>query len=81
MNAASGSLIALFTIARAAGLAVLVTEALFLWSGRRELAVAAESAERAMPGQVQLVSRFFWAATPAVVLAGLALWSLASVAH
>lgn len=80
MNAASGSLIAVLTIARAAGLAVLVTEALFLWFSQRELSVAIEPGQSA-PAQAQLASRFFWAATPAAVLAGLALWCLASVAH
>lgn len=69
--AASGSLIFVLTIARAAGLAVLATEALFLWSRRRE-----SSPEQQGP----VAARFFWAATPAAILAGLALWCMASVA-
>lgn len=69
--AASGSIIAVLTIARAAGLAVLATEALFLWSRRRE---------SASPQPDPLAARFFWAATPAALLAGLALWCMASLA-
>ena len=54
----------IFTIARFAALAVLATEALFLWSRRREPA-----AERA-----PAFARIFWALTPAVILAGLCFW-------
>jgi heme/copper-type cytochrome/quinol oxidase subunit 2 len=75
MDAAAGSLIAVLTIARVAGLFVLATEALFLWTRRRDLAAPA-----AEPQQGPALGRFFWAATPALILAGLALWCLASVA-
>jgi hypothetical protein len=61
----------LWTLMRGAALAVLATEAIFLWSRRREPQVALSSAQAA--------ARLFWAATPAVLLVGLALWCLASV--
>ena len=60
--------LALWTITRLAALAVLATEALFLYSRRREAAVLGPN-----------VSRFFWAATPALILAGLSLWCLAAI--
>jgi heme/copper-type cytochrome/quinol oxidase subunit 2 len=59
--------LAIWTIARAAAVAVLATEALFLWSRRRN----ANGAERP--------SRVFWALTPALILAGLCFWCTASV--
>jgi hypothetical protein len=71
MDAASGPFVAVLTIARAVGLAVLATEALFLWSRR---------GESALSPQPPFFSRLFWAATPAAVLASLALWCLSSVA-
>ena len=52
----------IWTIARFAALAVLATEALFLWTRRRG------SQEHA--GQ----SRVFWALIPALLLAGLCVW-------
>lgn len=55
----------IWTIARFAALAVLATEALFLY-GRRH------AKEQIAYGPVG--SRFFWALTPAVLLAGLCLW-------
>src|SRR4051812_19010470 len=60
--------LAIWTIARAAAVAVLATEALFLWSRRNKAA-------EARPG----VSRIFWALTPALLLAGLCFWCTASV--
>jgi heme/copper-type cytochrome/quinol oxidase subunit 2 len=61
----------LWTLMRAAALVVLATETIFLWMRRRE-------PEPAMtPGQA--AARLFWAATPAVLLAGLALWTLSAV--
>jgi len=61
--------LALWTITRLAALAVLVTEALFLWSRRSEPSSAGP-----------LTARFVWAATPALILAGLSLWCLGSLA-
>jgi hypothetical protein len=60
--------LAIWTIARAAAVAVLATEALFLWSRRNR-------ASDAQPG----LSRIFWALVPAVILAGLCFWCTASV--
>lgn len=71
MDAASGPFVAVLTIARAVGLVVLATEALFLCSRRRDSALSP---------QPPFFSRLFWAATPAAILAGLALWCLSSVA-
>jgi heme/copper-type cytochrome/quinol oxidase subunit 2 len=65
--------IVLWTVMRVAALSVLATEALFLWTRRRE----PEPSHTA----VQSLARIFWAATPAVLLAGLALWCLASLAQ
>jgi hypothetical protein len=56
---------------RGAALSVLATEALFLWTRRRDPAPAGTAA--------QSLARVFWAATPAVLLAGLALWCLAAL--
>ena len=56
----------IWTIARFAALAVLATEALFLYTRPRE--------QPAYAG-----SRFFWALTPAVLLAGLCFWCTLSV--
>ena len=53
----------IWTIARFAALAVLATEALFLWTRRRGDAIQGPAG-----------ARFFWALTPAVLLAGLCLW-------
>jgi hypothetical protein len=53
----------IWTIARFAALAVLATEALFLWTRRRDAAL-----------QGRASARFFWAVIPAVLLAGLCLW-------
>jgi heme/copper-type cytochrome/quinol oxidase subunit 2 len=61
--------ILLWTLMRGAALAVLATEAIFLWTRRRE----------PQPTAAQAASRLFWATTPAVLLAGLALWCLFSV--
>jgi hypothetical protein len=57
----------IWTIARFAALAVLATEAMFLFVRRRD----------ARDGPAG--SRFFWALTPALLLAGLCLWCTASV--
>jgi len=62
--------ILLWTLMRGAALAVLATEAVFLWTRRRE----------PEPTSAQAAVRLFWAATPAVLLAGLALWCLSSIA-
>jgi hypothetical protein len=59
--------LAIWTIARAAAVAVLASEALFRWARR--------NAPPAVPG----VSRIFWALTPALILAGLCFWCTASV--
>jgi len=59
----------IWTIARFAALAVLATEALFLYARRREAQVV-----RAPAG-----ARIFWALTPAVILLGLCFWCTASV--
>jgi heme/copper-type cytochrome/quinol oxidase subunit 2 len=60
--------LAIWTIARAAAVAVLATEALFLWSRRRNASAGGERP-----------SRVFWALTPALLLAGLCFWCTASV--
>jgi hypothetical protein len=59
--------LAIWTIARAAAVAVLATEALFLWARRRD------TAEQRGP------SRVFWALIPALLLAGLCFWCSASI--
>ena len=56
----------IWTIARFAALAVLATEALFLYTRRRE--------PREAPP-----SRVFWALTPALLLAGLCFWCSNSI--
>jgi hypothetical protein len=60
--------LAIWTIARAAAVAVLATEALFLWARRSDTT-------RASAGP----SRIFWALTPALLLAGLCFWCTASL--
>jgi heme/copper-type cytochrome/quinol oxidase subunit 2 len=62
--------ILLWTLMRGAALAVLATEAIFLWTRRRE----------PEPTAAQAAARLFWVATPAVLLAALALWCLSSIA-
>jgi hypothetical protein len=62
------SLVLFWTITRAAALAVLATEAVFLL--RR-----ARSAHPEGTG----TSRFVWSATPALMLAGLSLWCLVAL--
>jgi heme/copper-type cytochrome/quinol oxidase subunit 2 len=64
--------ILLWTLMRGAAVAVLATEAMFLWTRRREPEPAVTAGQAA--------ARLLWAATPAVLLVGLALWCLASVA-
>ena len=59
--------LAIWTIARFAALAVLASEALFFYARRRD-------------PQPRPPAAIFWAATPAVLLAGLALWCLSSIA-
>ena len=54
----------IWTIARFAALAVLATEALFLYARRRD----------AQPAATPAGSRLFWALTPAVLLLGLCFW-------
>jgi hypothetical protein len=60
--------LAIWTIARAAAVAVLATEALFLWARRKGPA-------RSSYGP----SRIYWALTPALLLAGLCFWCTASL--
>ena len=62
----------IWTITRFAALAVIASEALFLYSRRRDPATLPE---------VPASSRFFWALTPALLLAGLAFWCFVSVAQ
>ena len=62
----------IWTIARFAALAVIATEALFLWSRLRQPAGAPEA-----PAS----SRLYWALTPALLLAGLSFWCFVSVAQ
>ncbi len=57
----------IWTIARFAAIAVLATEALFVYARRRE-------------PRAHAPSRVFWALTPAVLLAGLCLWCTSYVA-
>ena len=59
----------IWTIARFAALAVLATEALFMYARRRDAQVA-----RGPAG-----ARLFWALTPAVLLLGLCFWCSAFV--
>ena len=54
----------IWTIARFAALAVLATEALFLYTRRRD--------PQTLRGPAG--ARFFWALTPAVLLLGLCFW-------
>jgi heme/copper-type cytochrome/quinol oxidase subunit 2 len=61
------AMLAIWTIARAAAVAVLATEALFIWSRRKD------------PERAAGPSRIFWALTPALLLAGLCFWCTASV--
>jgi hypothetical protein len=56
----------IWTIARVAALAVLATEALFLFVRRRD-------------AQSYGPSRVFWALTPALLLAGLCFWCTVAV--
>ena len=61
-----------WTIARFAALAVVATEALFLWTRRRAPAGAPVA---------PATSRLVWSLTPALLLAGLAFWCFVSVAQ
>jgi hypothetical protein len=63
--------ILLWTVLRGAALAVLATEAIFLAMRLRETQEKTSS--------LQAASRIFWALTPAVLLAGLALWCAATL--
>jgi hypothetical protein len=58
--------LAIWTIARFAALAVLATEALFLYARRRD-------------PQPRPRAAVFWALTPALLLAGLCFWCALSV--
>jgi Na+-transporting NADH:ubiquinone oxidoreductase subunit NqrB len=60
--------LAIWTIARAAAVAVLATETLFIWFRRKGTTEAPAA-----------TSRIFWALTPALLLAGLCFWCTASV--
>ena len=68
LSSPATSLVLFWTITRAVALAVLATEAVFLL--RRARTVQPEATG---------TSRFVWSATPALVLAGLALWCLAAL--
>ena len=63
--------ILLWTVLRGAALAVLATEAIFLAMRLRET--------QEKNSALQAASRIFWALTPAVILAGLALWCAATL--
>jgi hypothetical protein len=63
--------ILLWTVLRGAAVAVLASEAIFLAMRLRE------TQEKTSP--LQAASRIFWALTPAVLLAGLALWCAATL--
>jgi hypothetical protein len=71
MAAPENAAILLWTVLRGAALAVLATEAIFLAMRLRE------TPERT--SALQAASRIFWALTPAVLLAGLALWCAATL--
>jgi hypothetical protein len=71
MAAPENAAILLWTVLRGAALAVLATEAIFLAMRLRE------TPERT--SALQSASRIFWALTPAVLLAGLALWCAATL--
>ena len=62
------SALGIWTIARFAALAVLATEALFIYARRRDQ-------------QSYGPARIFWALTPATLLAGLCLWCTAFVSR
>ena len=68
LSSPATSLVLFWTITRAVALAVLATEALFLLRRSRNLLPEATA-----------TSRLVWSATPALVLAGLSLWCLASL--
>ena len=68
LSSPATSLVLFWTITRAVALAVLATEALFLLRRSRSLLPEATS-----------TSRFVWSATPALILAGLSVWCLASL--
>jgi len=71
MAAPDTAAILLWTVLRGAAVAVLATEAIFLAMRLRE------TQERTSARQA--ASRIFWALTPAVLLAGLALWCAATL--
>ena len=62
----------ILTIARFAALAVIATEAIFLYSRHRGAATVVDA---------PAASRLCWALTPALLLAGLAFWCFVSVAQ
>ena len=66
----------IWTIARFAALAVLATEALFLYSRKSEWG---HDAPLRGGDHVPRTSRIFWALTPAVILLGLCFWCTVSV--
>ena len=63
----------IWTIARFAALAVLATEALFLYTRPKD--EGHDGPLRGGDHVPQTPSRVFWALTPAVILAGLCFWS------
>ncbi len=76
----------IWTIARFAALAVLATEALFLYTRPRESADGGHDARLRRGDHVphtahvpRAVERLFWALTPAVLLLGLCFWCSVSV--
>ena len=71
MNVSTAQL-GIWTIARFAALAVIATETIFLYLRRRNAGIMVDA-----PAS----SRLYWAATPALLLAGLAFWCFVSVAQ
>ena len=84
MGNASSSLLLFWTLVRAAGVLVLATEALILFARFRDEQRTPSSGAPAAAGAPYVPhapgARFFWAATPALVLAGLAAWCLTELA-
>lgn len=67
----------IWTIARFAAIAVLATEALGLYARMKDAGEWGHDARVRRGDHVpggSVTSRFFWALTPAVLLAGLCLW-------
>ena len=77
VNSPVTATLGIWTIARFAALAVLATEALFLYTRPRGQVATDRGHDAPLRGGDHVpgaMSRFFWALTPAVILAGLCLW-------